>query len=1066
MRATLFLSAFHLLSVSVLSAEAFPAANGLERTLIAEQPLLKNPVSVSVDVDGTIYVTETARRKVADLDIREFVKFGWVPRDVALTSVDGKRAFFEEQLDGKNVFEGTSLKDQNKDGKIDVKDLTTTSEKIIRITDKDGDGTYDTSNVFAEGFNTEVTGIAAGVLAWRGDVFATIAPDLWKLRDTDGDGKADKRVSIAHGFGIHIAYAGHDMHGLTLGPDGRIYWSIGDKGTNVTDKDGKKHYAPHEGAVLRCYPDGSGFEIFARGLRNPQEIAFDKYGNLFSVDNDADFKGERERFVHITEGSDTGWRNHYQYRGSDYNPWMAESICEPSGEHQPAYITPTSGNFSDGPSGLAYNPGTALNEKYADAFFVTEFPKGNLLSFKLKPKGASFEVAESHTVLSGVMNVGIDFGPDGALYAADWAGGYPLKEKGAVWKINDPKEVGSDVRKEVSAMLKAGTKDVSTADLVKRLSHPDMRIRLDAQWELVERKAIGELHAVVLSVKSDQLARIHAMWGLTQDGRFFEKAFNNFAASDDPELRAQAAKHAGENLKGSNRILIRMLADESSRVRFMAATAIWKARDATAIGSVITMLAENDNKDPYLRHAGALALSAASADDITAQTLNHASPAVRIAATVALRRLSAPHVAKFLQDKDLNVVAEAARAIFDAPAITSVYPALADLIRANPRATVPAARRSIAANRYLADAESAARLANYAADNTVETSLRIAALEALASWPEALELNTVDGRHDPLKPADKAIAKTAYQPLAALLQSQSDKALVKAAFAASKSLGITADPGAMEKNILNPEADLAIRIQGLESLGASLEKADMDAFAKILPQLLKDHSAPLRTRAAALLAEKDPAAVTAYAEFALSKSDDIPERQHAVRLLGKLKPDALKLMAGNPKADPALLIELSEALPEKNIKLDPLAASLNGGDAELGEIIFNEHLAAQCVACHRVGKEGSEVGPPLTEIGRAGREHIIESLVNPQAKIALGYGMMSVKMKDGTTIAGALKQESEKTLTLILPDKKEVVVNLEMVASRTAPVSTMPPMAAILTPRQLRDLVEYLSDLK
>ena len=74
--------------------------------------------------------------------------------------------------------------------------------KIVAQFDKDGDGTYETSNVFAEGFNTEVTGIAAGTLAWRGDVYATIAPDMWKLRDTDGDGRADSRRVVFSGFGI------------------------------------------------------------------------------------------------------------------------------------------------------------------------------------------------------------------------------------------------------------------------------------------------------------------------------------------------------------------------------------------------------------------------------------------------------------------------------------------------------------------------------------------------------------------------------------------------------------------------------------------------------------------------------------------------------------------------------------------------------------------------------------------------------------------------------------------------------------------------------------------------
>jgi putative heme-binding domain-containing protein len=148
------------------------------------------------------------------------------------------------------------------------------------------------------------------------------------------------------------------------------------------------------------------------------------------------------------------------------------------------------------------------------------------------------------------------------------------------------------------------------------------------------------------------------------------------------------------------------------------------------------------------------------------------------------------------------------------------------------------------------------------------------------------------------------------------------------------------------------------------------------------------------------------------------------------------------------------------------MKLDPNTASLHGGDAELGEIVFNEHLAAQCVACHRVEKEGSEVGPPLTEVGKKGREYILESLIDPQAEITPGYGIVSVKMKDGTTHAGALKEEKGRFLSLILPDKKELVLNLEAVESRTDPISTMPPMGDILTPRQLRDLVEYLSGLK
>ena len=70
------------------------------------------------------------------------------------------------------------------------------------------------------------------------------------------------------------------MHGLRVGPDGRIYWTIGDKGVNVTSREGRKFFYPNEGCVLRCEPDGSNFEVFAHGLRNVQETDFNELGDL------------------------------------------------------------------------------------------------------------------------------------------------------------------------------------------------------------------------------------------------------------------------------------------------------------------------------------------------------------------------------------------------------------------------------------------------------------------------------------------------------------------------------------------------------------------------------------------------------------------------------------------------------------------------------------------------------------------------------------------------------------------------------------------------------------------
>ncbi len=294
-------------------------------------------------------------------------------------------------------------------------------ETITLLEDSHGSGKADKASVFYEGFNRNISDILAGVMWYDGNVYATVAPDLWMLHDATGAGHADEIRSISHGYAVHMGYPGHNMHGLTVGPDGKVYCTMGDKGINLTGgPPGRKLDYHNTGTVIRMNPDGSDPEVFCYGVRNTFEVAFDKYGNLFSVDNDGDFPTERERFVYLTQDSDSGWRFHWQYRSAEigekknakdgkshYNVWMAEKLWVPYFKEQASYILPPLSNYSDGPAGFKYATEGSLDPRYAGYFFLTQFPKALITTFRAEPKGAAFVMADEQTVVRGTQCVGL-----------------------------------------------------------------------------------------------------------------------------------------------------------------------------------------------------------------------------------------------------------------------------------------------------------------------------------------------------------------------------------------------------------------------------------------------------------------------------------------------------------------------------------------------------------------------------------------------------------------------------------------------------------------------------------
>ncbi|MDX1562858.1 MAG: heme-binding protein, partial [Gammaproteobacteria bacterium] len=212
--------------------------DGLELNVWAPAGLVANPLTLDLDSDGRAYVVTSSRAGML-LDIRQHPD--WVPEVHTLQSTEDLRAFFRRVMAPELSDDNTWLPDYNEDGSRDYRDLTVVAEQIFRVEDTDGDGVADRSTVVHEGFNEDIASdIAGGILLHGEDLFVTAAPDLWRLRDTTGDGLYDERVSLSHGYSTHPAFSGHDMSALALGPDGRLYWKIGDIGLNVVDDEGRR----------------------------------------------------------------------------------------------------------------------------------------------------------------------------------------------------------------------------------------------------------------------------------------------------------------------------------------------------------------------------------------------------------------------------------------------------------------------------------------------------------------------------------------------------------------------------------------------------------------------------------------------------------------------------------------------------------------------------------------------------------------------------------------------------------------------------------------------------------
>jgi quinoprotein glucose dehydrogenase len=231
-----------------------------------------------------------------------------------------------------------------------------------------------------------------------------------------------------------------------------------------------------------------------------------------------------------------------------------------------------------------------------------------------------------------------------------------------------------------------------------------------------------------------------------------------------------------------------LLADVSSRVRLLAGISAAKLQNREFLPAVLKMITENKDQDPYLRHAGAFALAEIHDFDAIQMAAKSSSPAVRMAALIAMRRNERPEIGEFVHDQDPKIVLEAARAINDVP-ISGAIRELASLA-AEPdlsKARVELVRRVVNANFRYGTRESAQKLAAMAGNDSLPEQLRAEALDDLAEWVHPSGRDPVTGLWKPMvgaRPEKDAV--NALQPvIAQLIQNGPGRVRAAAARAAA-----------------------------------------------------------------------------------------------------------------------------------------------------------------------------------------------------------------------------------------------------------------------------------------
>ncbi|MBB5030680.1 PVC-type heme-binding CxxCH protein [Prosthecobacter vanneervenii] len=908
----------------------------------------------------------------------------------------------------------------------EMRDVTPHLGRISMLEDKDGDGHFETSTVFADDLPWPT-----GLVWANGGLFVGATPDIWRFEDTDGDGRAEVREKVFTGFGtgLKILNVQGLMNSFQWGQDNRIHILAGGGNRGVITCLKRSNDKGIELGGKDFWFDPLTLEFGLEGGGAQYGMSFDNYGRKFGCSNS----------------------DHLQYwvyddKYANRNPYYAmppakQSIAVDGGAAEVFRISPdepwriirtrwriagvvkgavegggrVSGYFT-GATGTTIYRGDAYGPDFVNNSFTGD-AGGQLVHRKLiKPSadGISligerpadehgFEFAASKDTWVRVVNFAN--APDGCLHICDmyreviehpWSIPDEIKkhidlnsgnDRGRIYRIVP--EGGAERIGQKVALGKA-----STEELVKTLGHPNGWHRDTAQRLLYERKDKAAVPLLEKVLSGDNaLAKLHALGALAGLGVLSEDHILT-ALKDGSSAVTERACILAESLvfkkaKSADDIVPLMLKltgkETAARTRYQA---------LLSLGSV--------GHQNYGTKPDALDASIETSFAETMQDDTLRSSKSWVAAVAGARPLITQHTLLLLLKKD---AAKAPPPLIEAVAAMKLEPGDLNIL-----------------------------------------------ISSISSLPASALAGAIQPLASGLKRAGTSIEKVDHEH--------------KLAAVFTKAAASAADAKATEST----------RLESIELLGLTSSKEASDALIQCLTKGQPDavQAAAVRTLAQSGAAAVTKTLITGWAGYGPTA------KEAALTALLAREDRALALLESNvvmptefsasqvqallkhksPKVAAAAKTALASVIPpsreEVTAKFQPAITAK--GDATKGQAQY----MARCMACHRAGTMGMQVGPDLITVKTKGREALLTAILDPHKEVASQFIAYTVNTKDGQTLAGIITNDTASSMTLkMMGGVEKTLQRAEIKGSTSTGQSLMPE--GIETGMSVSDMADLLS---